>query len=59
MDRLFVLAGAIVLAGFLSGGVYSVTGGERGNSTIINRFTGSVWGCTILECTPTAFKISN
>ncbi len=57
MDRLYILAVALVLAGFLSGGIYTVTG--AGNSGIIvNRFTGNAWDCFGL-CKPIPFRISN
>ncbi|MGH2198718.1 hypothetical protein ACQ1Z2_14315 [Enterococcus faecalis] len=57
MDRIYVLAAAIVLAGFLSGGVYSVTG--TGNSgMIVNRFTGSAWSC-FSDCRVLSARISN
>lgn len=49
MDRLYILAAALALAGFLSGGIYTVTG-SLGNAVVINRFTGSVWYCTASGC---------
>jgi hypothetical protein len=41
MERLVILAVALVIAGFLSGGVYQVSAGQSG-SYITNRLTGSV-----------------
>jgi hypothetical protein len=49
MDRLYILAIAIVIAGSLSGGFYSVTGMGNG-SAVINRFTGSTWACDYSGC---------
>ncbi len=40
----YVLAGAIVLAGLLSGGIYDMQTGPVGNF-MANRFTGSFYGC--------------
>lgn len=51
MDRLYILAIALVLAGAMSGGVFSVSHGN-GNSTIINRFTGKGWFCNLRVCYP-------
>jgi len=54
MDKLFVLATAIALAGFLSGGLYQLApnGGSAGGSKVLNRLTGSVWDCDYRECSP-------
>ena len=59
MDRLFIFAIAIVLAGFLSGGVYSVADSGNTGAVIVNRFTGNGWYCGLLGCSPLTFKISN
>ena len=59
MDRLIILAIAIVIAGALSGGLYSISGTGNGMSMVINRFTGTVWNCTILDCHQLAKQISN
>jgi hypothetical protein len=60
MDRLYILAIAIVIAGALSGGVYSVAGTGTGGSIMFNRFTGSSWYCAAPECFPVKPpKISN
>jgi hypothetical protein len=58
MDRLLMLAIAIVIAGALSGGVYSIAGSGTGNSVVINRFTGKVWTCNLIACDPLEFRIS-
>jgi hypothetical protein len=50
MDRLYILAIAIVIAGALSGGVYSVTTMGNNGSAVINRFTGSTWACDNTGC---------
>ena len=55
MDRLFVLGAAILLAGLLSGGVYSVSGSGSGTAIVINKFTGAVWSCGY-QCTRTDYK---
>jgi hypothetical protein len=40
--RVLVLSSAIIIAGFLSGGVYQITGsGTVGGTAVLNRFTGS------------------
>jgi hypothetical protein len=59
MYRLYVLAIAIVIAGGLCGGVYSISGTGQGMTMVINRFTGKVWSCNILACAPVEFKTSN
>lgn len=61
MDRMFFLAIAIVIAGFLNGGVYSMATGPNDGLMVVNRFTGSVWTCNQLSCAgPAPFKaISN
>ncbi len=51
MDRLFFLAAAIVIAGLLSGGIYSATGTGNGFGLVVNRFTGTVWTCNFTSCT--------
>ena len=60
MDRLYILAIAIVIAGALSGGFYSVSNSSTG-PTIINRFTDSMWDCTAAGCerVPYTNRISN
>ena len=58
MDRLVILAVAIVIAGGLSGGIYT-TVGTQGTSMIVNRFTGSAWNCIVDSCSPARFRISN
>lgn len=50
MDRLYILAIAIVIAGALSGGVYSVSARGNAGIAVINRFTGSTWGCDLSGC---------
>jgi hypothetical protein len=49
MDRLFIIAIAIMIAGVLSGGLYSVGGMSNGFS-VINRITGSTWACDYTGC---------
>jgi hypothetical protein len=44
MERLIILALAIVTGGFLCGGIYQVSAGQAG-SYVVNRFTGSVSYC--------------
>ncbi len=39
MDRLFILAIAILIGAFLSGGVYTVTGSAANGAVVVNRFT--------------------
>lgn len=59
MDRLVILAVAIVVAGALSGaggGIYSVAGTGTGTAMIVNRFTAKVWTCNISYCEPMAFR---
>jgi hypothetical protein len=58
MDRIYILAAAIALAGALSGGLYSVSG-SMGNAVMINRLTGSMWMCSLAGCQQTKFQISN
>jgi hypothetical protein len=58
MDRLYVLAIAIVIAGALSGGVYSVSG-ANGSAHIVNRFTGSTWYCGATTCLRAAYRGEN
>jgi hypothetical protein len=45
----YILAIAIVIAGALSGGFYSVSNNATG-PTIINRLTGTIWDCTAAGC---------
>lgn len=47
LDRLMILAIAIVIAGALSGGLYTTTGDN--SAYVVNRFTGHVWFCGF-EC---------
>lgn len=54
---LFLIAVAILGAGFLSGGLYDVVPVTRGNDTaggvyIVNRFTGSAMLC-VVQCVST------
>jgi hypothetical protein len=42
MDRLIILAIAIVIAGFLYGGIYAVSGSGSAFPVVVNRFTGQV-----------------
>jgi hypothetical protein len=46
---LLALSAAIVLAGFLSGGIYSGTTTPNG-AYIVNRFTGGAWACMGAKC---------
>jgi hypothetical protein len=48
-----ILAVAVVLAGFLSGGIYT-TSGTQFVSNVTNRFTGSTWKCSMSECSQLA-----
>jgi hypothetical protein len=50
MDRLIILALAIVVAGFLNGGVYAVSGGGSAFPIVMIRFTGQVWSCSVVAC---------
>lgn len=52
MDRLVILAGALVLAGFLSGDLYTATGQGTGGAIVVNRFTGNGWYCGAMNCFP-------
>jgi hypothetical protein len=52
MDRLVILAVAIVIAGALSGGLYTATGQGTGGAIVVNRFTGNGWYCAALLCFP-------
>jgi hypothetical protein len=59
MDRLIILAIAIMIAGALSGasgGLYSVAGTGTGTSVIVNRFTAKAWTCNIIYCESMAFR---
>ncbi len=58
MDRLLILAIVIVIAGALSGGVYSVSGTGNGTALIVNRLSGNTWLCG-LSCSPIRFNNSN
>jgi len=50
MDRLIILAVALVIAGFLNGGgLYTVSNGQA-TTHIINRFTGAGWYCAASNC---------
>ncbi|WP_271605850.1 hypothetical protein [Bradyrhizobium sp. CCBAU 11434] len=57
MDRLYVLATAFILAGFLSGGIYSISS-SSGGTYIVNRFTGSAWYC-FGRCVRQTYENSN
>lgn len=59
MDRLYILAAALVLAGFLSGGIYTASGGGNGASIVVNRFTGAGWYCAAMNCFRLREQISN
>jgi hypothetical protein len=59
MGRIFILAIAIVAAGALSGGFYSVTTMGNTGATVINRFTGDAWVCDYTGCVKLQYKISN
>jgi hypothetical protein len=50
MDRLYIIAIAVVIVGALSGGVYSVAGMGNSGSIVINRFTGKTWACDLTGC---------
>ena len=50
MDRMFVLAAALIVAGLLSGGIYSIAGTNNGSAMVVNRFTGHVSFCSMLHC---------
>jgi hypothetical protein len=50
MDKIYILAAAIALAGFLSGGVYSVAGSASNRFIVVNKFTGSGWACDFTAC---------
>ena len=41
-----ILAIAIMIAGVLSGGVYSVSGSTTTGAVVVDRFTGTVWSCS-------------
>jgi hypothetical protein len=59
MDRVIVLAVALVMAGFVSGGIYTASSnGASGGVTIMNRFTGTAWSC-FNSCEPVQYKNSN
>jgi hypothetical protein len=51
MDRMIILAIAVVIAGALSGGIYAVSGAGAANAFVVNRLTGSVWICSS-RCEP-------
>lgn len=56
MDRIYILAAAILLAGFLSGGIYTAAGnGASGGTKVLNRFTGGLWDCDHNTCTPVRY----
>jgi hypothetical protein len=63
MDRLFVLAAALIfagaLSGILSGGLYHATGTGSGSFAVVNRFTGSAWDCNLGYCDPYRYKNLN
>lgn len=50
----WIIGAAILIAAFLSSGLYSVVAVSRGDgvgyTTIVNRFTGSAWFCAPSEC---------
>jgi hypothetical protein len=52
MDRIYILAVAIVIAGACSGGLYSVAGIDNSSALIVNRFTGGGWYCGLGSCSP-------
>jgi len=52
MDRLFVLAAALVVAGFLSGGIYTASSNGQGFTMVVNRFNGNVVACSVAACGP-------
>lgn len=49
---LTVICAAIVIAGFLSGGIYSISASGQGTAYVANRFTGKVWYCYSGACSP-------
>lgn len=59
MDRLFILAAALVVAGFLSGGLYTVAGQGTGGALVVNRFTGNGWYCGAMNCFRMNWRDSN
>jgi hypothetical protein len=59
MDRLFILAAAILIAGVFSGGLYSTASMGTYGSIVLNRFTGDAWQCGIGSCVKMAYKTSN
>ena len=58
MDRLFILAIAIVIAGALSGGVYTSAGSGSGGVVITNKFTGSSTFCATTVCRPMQLNLN-
>lgn len=45
-----ILAGAIVVAGLLAGGVYEASSGGNSNVFVVNKYTGTVSYCVYSGC---------
>jgi len=51
-----IIAAALVVAGFASGGRYTVSGSGQGGALIVDRYTGSAWSCVLSQCYPARFQ---
>jgi hypothetical protein len=49
MAKTWILAGAIIIAGFLIGGRYTAAGYNSG-IFIVDRYTGASWTCSLRDC---------
>jgi hypothetical protein len=45
MDRMIIFGVAVVIGGFLVGGIYQISDAGTGSYAIVNKFTGSTWFC--------------
>lgn len=59
MDRLMILAIALLFAGFLSGGIYTTSPQGNAGAVIVNRFTGNGWYCGATNCFRLNWRESN
>lgn len=56
MDRIYILAATIAVAGFACGGLYTTSSMGNGSAAIVNRFTGSAWSCSFMSCSPIRYR---
>lgn len=52
-----ILAVGFLLAGFVHGGVYAVTGAGEGHAYRVNKFTGAMDRCGGIRCRPLTWPL--